>query len=151
LTRDGSNSGAGEEDKRELVPAYCLYDREVTFRVTNGGRNGSGKGKGKGKGREGEEGLAVPAVVSYGQVKLEEGEGGDTFSYRNFADGERTSSFSASLPCRLFFFELTRKNGNRQRRSGTPRLSCKDEQDALDRLRTAVCGCGDGVYGVQCG
>ncbi|BGP16724.1 hypothetical protein JCM10213_009142 [Rhodosporidiobolus nylandii] len=78
LSRQPSGSGAGDDkEKRELVPAYCLYDRETTFRVSH--RAGKGKER---------EGLAVPAVVSYGRVELEEKEGGEVFEWRNLAEGE---------------------------------------------------------------
>ncbi|GAA5916278.1 hypothetical protein JCM5296_002639 [Sporobolomyces johnsonii] len=69
---------------RELVPAYCLRDREVTFKVTNrvpgeGGRAGKGK----------ERVLAVPAVMSHGKLGVEDSEAKDAFEWRNLVDGER--------------------------------------------------------------
>ncbi|GAA6039502.1 hypothetical protein JCM8097_009584 [Rhodosporidiobolus ruineniae] len=93
LSRSKDGEGEGRE-ARELVPAYAALEREVTFRVTNGsaGRVGGGaSGRGKGKEREREEavGLAVPSVVSYGRVELEDKEGGDVLEFRNFGEGER--------------------------------------------------------------
>ncbi|GAA5911337.1 hypothetical protein JCM8208_005225 [Rhodotorula glutinis] len=78
---DGS-AQLDEADKRELVPAYALYDREVTFRVSNrvGGSEGGGERERKRRA------LAVPAVVSYGRLGVED-EAKDTFEYRNFAEG----------------------------------------------------------------
>ncbi|GAA5983758.1 hypothetical protein JCM10908_005913 [Rhodotorula pacifica] len=69
-----------DEELRELVPAYALYDREVTFRVTNG------------KGKEREEPartLAVPAVMSMGKLGVEDSDAKDTLEWRNFASGAR--------------------------------------------------------------
>ncbi|BGP40593.1 HIR complex subunit [Rhodotorula kratochvilovae] len=67
-----------EGELRELVPAYALYDREVTFRVSN--RAGTDEGRRRA--------LAVPAVVSYGRLGVED-EAKDVFEWRNFADGAR--------------------------------------------------------------
>ncbi|GAA5967585.1 hypothetical protein JCM11641_005703 [Rhodosporidiobolus odoratus] len=74
----GEKEGKEEKEKRELVPTYCLYDRETTFRVSN---------RAKGKERE-VEGLAVPAVVSMGKIELEDKEGGDVFEWRNLVEGD---------------------------------------------------------------
>ncbi|BGP55906.1 hypothetical protein JCM8202_002694 [Rhodotorula sphaerocarpa] len=69
-----------DEELRELVPAYARYDREVTFRVTNG----------KGKGREeGATALAVPAVKSQGKLAVEDSDAKDTLEWRNFSEGPR--------------------------------------------------------------
>ncbi|GAA5878315.1 hypothetical protein JCM3774_001984 [Rhodotorula dairenensis] len=69
-----------DADLRELVPAYALYDREVTFRVTNN----------KGKEREdGARSLAVPAVMSMGKLGVEDSDAKDTLEWRNFAEGPR--------------------------------------------------------------
>ena len=85
---NGDTIGRGDptppdDELRELVPAFALYDREVTFRITN---------RGKGKGRE--EGgaassLAVPAVMSMGKLGIEDSDAKDTLEWRNFADGPR--------------------------------------------------------------
>ncbi|GAA5970462.1 hypothetical protein JCM21900_003136 [Sporobolomyces salmonicolor] len=69
---------------RELVPAYCLRDREVTFKVTNRVLGEAGK-PGKGKERV----LAVPAVMSHGKLGVEDSEAKDTFEWRNLVEGER--------------------------------------------------------------
>ncbi|BGO91897.1 hypothetical protein NBRC10512_007688 [Rhodotorula toruloides] len=67
-----------DEELRELVPAYALYDREVTFRVTNRRRAEGGRKR-----------LAVPQVVTFGKVALEDSDAKDTLEYRNFAQGDR--------------------------------------------------------------
>ncbi|GAA6005959.1 uncharacterized protein JCM10292_005627 [Rhodotorula paludigena] len=82
-----SAAGAAGEELRELVPAYALHDREVTFRVTNGAGAGA-SAKGKEREGAGARSLAVPAVVSQGKVQVEEGEGKDALEWRNFAQGQ---------------------------------------------------------------
>lgn len=85
---NGDTIGRGDpappdDQLRELVPAFALYDREVTFRITN---------RGKGKGREegaGASSLAVPAVMSMGKLGIEDSDAKDTLEWRNFADGPR--------------------------------------------------------------
>ncbi|GAA5843469.1 hypothetical protein JCM9279_000760 [Rhodotorula babjevae] len=77
-----------EADKRELVPAYALYDREVTFKVSNRVGGGGGGSEGGGERERKRRALAVPAVVSYGRLAVED-EAKDTFEYRNFAEGPR--------------------------------------------------------------
>lgn len=79
-----------DDELRELVPAYALYDREVTFRVTNR-RRAEGAGRKR---------LAVPQVVTFGKVALEDSDAKDTLEWRNFGAGERESglvSFSESF------------------------------------------------------
>lgn len=83
----GHTLGRGDpapDPLRELVPAYAKYNREVTFRVTN-----------KGKEREGDRprSLAVPAVMSVGKLGVEDSDAKDTLEWRNFADGPRASLF----------------------------------------------------------
>ncbi|GAA5935943.1 hypothetical protein JCM3775_007368 [Rhodotorula graminis] len=84
----GERAAAGpaqldDADKRELVPAYALYDREVTFRVSN--RVGEGEGGERERKRRA---LAVPAVVTHGRLGVED-EAKDTFEFRNFGEGSR--------------------------------------------------------------
>ncbi|GAA5910457.1 hypothetical protein JCM6882_007360 [Rhodosporidiobolus microsporus] len=92
LAAGGAKAGEkkdGEREARELAPAYCVgaVEREVTFRVSNLSSSAAG---GKGKGKEAPApGLAVPPVMSHGKVKLEDADGGDTFEWRCFGEGER--------------------------------------------------------------
>ncbi|GAA6053197.1 hypothetical protein JCM3770_000025 [Rhodotorula araucariae] len=65
---------------RELVPAYALYDREVTFRVSNRGPASADE--------RARRALAVPPVMSAGRLGVED-EAKDVFEWRNFADGPR--------------------------------------------------------------
>ena len=91
---NGDTIGRGDpappdDELRELVPAFALYDREVTFRITN--RAGKGKGR-----EEGGMSLAVPAVMSMGRLGIEDSDAKDTLEWRNFADGLR-ALFSRSV------------------------------------------------------
>ena len=94
---NGDTVGRGDpappdDQLRELVPAFALYDREVTFRITN---RGSSKGKGREEG--GGMSLAVPAVMSMGKLGIEDSDAKDTLEWRNFADGPRGCCLFRSL------------------------------------------------------
>ena len=131
-----------EADKRELVPAYALYDREVTFRVSN---RASEIGEGGGERERKRRALAVPAVVSFGRLGVEDGDK-DTFEYRNFAEGPRASlfrSFSFSPSCTAGRARCASRTDSEQRRpfcrQGRERGDGHDGQEgALDRLPAQV-------------
>lgn len=78
-TLDGGARDAPIE-VRVLRPAYVPRDREVTFAVTN---------QMNAQDERGLRVLAVPQVVTYGKVKLEDSSAKDTLEWRNFGEGER--------------------------------------------------------------
>lgn len=133
----GHTLGAGraaelaDEDKRELVPAYALYDREVTFRVSNRDPKAARKARA----------LAVPAVVSFGKLGVEDSDAKDTLEWRNFADGPRASrSFSLLGPrLREDGKSLTsRRDTCRQGRERGDGHVAQEGQGPVDRLPAQV-------------
>ncbi|GAA5915392.1 uncharacterized protein JCM6883_006823 [Sporobolomyces salmoneus] len=79
-------TGGNEEERPEpvvLAPSYCLRDREPTFKVSNQVTDGEIARKGS------ERVLGVKEVVSFGSLKVEDSDTGDTFEWRNFDRGGR--------------------------------------------------------------
>ncbi|ORY52826.1 WD40-repeat-containing domain protein [Leucosporidium creatinivorum] len=73
---------------RVLRPIYAPREREVTFEVTNQ------------ESPEEEEGirvLAVPAVKTFGKLKVEDSDAKDTFEWRNFGEGESKGTSEVSV------------------------------------------------------
>lgn len=78
--------GQGDGELRILRPAYLPREVERTFDISNK------RDKGKEKERD-EMGLAVPAIKSYGSMRIEDGDERDVFEWRNFVkSGERELS-----------------------------------------------------------
>lgn len=72
-------------DWRELRPAYAPRERGVTFMISNQ-RNRDEGGKGVRV-------LGVPAVKSFGTLRVEDGAEKDTLEWRNFGEGESKYPF----------------------------------------------------------
>lgn len=76
----GTESRDAPIEIRVLRPEYAPREREVTFAVSNKLRDENERGLRV---------LAVPKVVTYGKLRVEDSGFRDTLEYRNFGEGDR--------------------------------------------------------------